>query len=180
MRLAVLAAVLLCALTGCASATPSPEAPAEFVLSSPDLDADGYLPEWAVGNAEGFCDGENRSPQLDWSGAPDGTKAFAITMTDPNYTPYIHWVVTGLGADVDSVASSPDGQIAGAVLGASGEGAGAPGTYVGPCVVDNGYLYTVYALDEEIEGAADTTLLDFVDLTMDHVLATAELEIKRH
>jgi phosphatidylethanolamine-binding protein (PEBP) family uncharacterized protein len=29
------------------------------------------------------CVGDNVSPQLSWSGAPDGTKSFALTMVDP-------------------------------------------------------------------------------------------------
>lgn len=178
--LAVLAAVAVLGLAACApTVEPAPEASAEveFVLSSPDLDAEGYLPEWAVGNAEGFCDGENRSPQLDWTGAPDGTAAYAVTMTDPNFPSYVHWVVSDIPGDTESLASAPDGQVETGVV---GRGGGGVGTYTGPCVVDNSYLYTVYALDEPVIGDSGTTLIDLSGLMADHVLATAELEIKRH
>ena len=30
------------------------------------------------------CAGDNVSPQLSWSNAPEGTKSFAITMYDPD------------------------------------------------------------------------------------------------
>jgi len=186
MRPTLLVAVLILGLSGCAPSEVSEPvdgtgAESGFVLSSPDLDDEGYLPEWAVGSAEPFCSGENRSPQLEWTGAPVGTAGFAVTMTDPNYAVYTHWLVTGISANETSLASTPDGLVENGVLGTSGEGAGTggPGVYVGPCVVDNGYLYTVYALDEPIVGESTTTLIDFSGLITDHVLATAELEIKR-
>ena len=50
-----------------------PEVPA-FSLESPDF-ADGEkLPDWAR------ADGGNRQPTLRWSGAPEGTKSFVITV----------------------------------------------------------------------------------------------------
>jgi len=190
MRTALIAAVVLLTLAGCASTeTPEPaddateaEAGVEFVLSSPDLDEEGYLPSWAVGSAGSFCNGENRSPRLEWENAPEGTAGFAVTMTDPNYPVYTHWIVTGIPADDDALESAAGGLVENGVLGTSGEGedTGGPGIYVGPCVVDNGYLYTVYALDEPVTGDADTTLIDFSGQITDHVLATAELEVKRH
>lgn len=178
----------LAACTSPAAPTPAPavengaEDPAGLTLSSPDLDAEGYLPDWAIGAAGGFCSGENRSPRLEWSTAPDGTAGFAVTMTDPNYPSYTHWIVTGIPASDDALESTPGGLVANGVLGTSGEGesTGGPGIYVGPCVVDNGYLYTVYALDEALVGDSATTFTDFASLIDGHVLEQADLEVKRH
>ena len=154
---------------------------AGLTLTSPDIDSDGYLPEWAVGAADGFCSGENRSPRLEWSTAPEGTAGFAVTMTDPNYPSYTHWIVTGIPASDDALESTPGGLVPNGVLGTSGEGegTGGPGIYVGPCVEDNGYLYTVYALDEALVGDSSTTFTDFTSLIDGHVLEQAELEAKR-
>lgn len=54
-----------------------PEVPV-FTLESPDFAEGGRLPDWSR------ADGENRAPTLRWSGAPEGTKSYAITLFDPD------------------------------------------------------------------------------------------------
>src|SRR5262249_1935462 len=56
-----------------------------FTLTSSTF-KDGTLMPKKVANKNAQnpnCVGDNVSPQLSWSGTPDGTKSFALTMVDP-------------------------------------------------------------------------------------------------
>ncbi|POA96714.1 YbhB/YbcL family Raf kinase inhibitor-like protein [Chromobacterium sinusclupearum] len=71
---------------------------------------------------KGFgCEGGNVSPQLSWSGAPAGTKSFAITAYDPDAptgSGWWHWTVVNLPANTHALAEG-----AGSTGGALPEGA---------------------------------------------------------
>lgn len=59
--------------------------------------------------------GSNVSPQVSWSGFPERTAGFAVSVFDPDapgVAGWFHWTVLDLGGDVTSLASgagSPDG-----------------------------------------------------------------------
>ena len=65
--------------------------------------------------AEPGIGGQNVSPSLSWSEAPEGTRSYAITCFDPDApsgSGWWHWVITDIPADVTSLAEGaplPDG-----------------------------------------------------------------------
>lgn len=57
-------------------------------------------------------EGKNVSPQLAWSGAPAGTKSFAIMAYDPDAptgSGWWHWTVFNVPANVSEVATGASG-----------------------------------------------------------------------
>lgn len=136
------------------------------VISNSFKDGD-YLPkDYILSQAFGFgCAGGNTSPHLKWSGAPDGTKSFAITCFDPDAptgSGFWHWLMVNIPANVTELAA---GAGSGGTL---PQGAlmtrtdfGKPG-YGGPCPPEGDhphrYFFTVFAVGKDkIEVGADTS-----------------------
>src|SRR6266550_16651 len=82
-------------------------APAHFSVSAPDLESKGRITAAHVFNGMG-CAGQNASPALNWSGAPAGTKSFAVTAYDPDAptgSGWWHWVMYNIPADATGLAA---------------------------------------------------------------------------
>jgi Raf kinase inhibitor-like YbhB/YbcL family protein len=138
------------------SPDPYPLLPAvpSFTVTSADI-TDGQPVKDDQVNALG-----DTSPQLSWSGAPDGTQSYTVTCFDPDApTPsgFWHWVLVDLPADVTSLDA-----------GAGAEGASLPGNAF-MCRNDGGskafmgaappqgdqvhrYFYVVHAVKDETLG----------------------------
>lgn len=98
------------------------------------------------------CAGGNVSPQLSWSGAPEGTRSFAVTCYDPDAptgSGFWHWVVANIPADVTSLDAGASGK--GMPKGAleTRTDTGQTG-YAGPCPPEGDhphrYIFTVHAV----------------------------------
>jgi Raf kinase inhibitor-like YbhB/YbcL family protein len=122
-----------------------------LTLTSLDIKPGGKIAdEQAFNGAD--CTGKNVSPALGWTGAPKGTKSFAVSMHDPDASAggFWHWWVANLPADATGL---PKGASSGTGLPASAlqvrNDFGAVG-YGGPCPPEgkpHRYQITVYALD---------------------------------
>ena len=73
-----------------------------FALMSPDLQPNAMMPQSFEFNGMG-CTGDNKSPVMRWSGAPAGTKSFALTAYDPDAptgSGWWHWCVVNIPGNV--------------------------------------------------------------------------------
>lgn len=79
-----------------------------FVLTSPTIKPDSTLGNDQVFNGFG-CTGGNLSPALQWSGAPEGTKSYALTVYDPDAptgSGWWHWMVYNLPATTGALPAN--------------------------------------------------------------------------
>jgi phosphatidylethanolamine-binding protein (PEBP) family uncharacterized protein len=152
----------------------SPPASNDFVLRSPAVAEGGMLPKDYTG------DGSSATLPLEWSGAPAGTRSFAVIMhhvPGPGTTKW-YWVLYNIPAGVTSLPRNVQG------IGRLGnnsvnrELAFAPPHSKGPG--PKKYTYTVYALAvaPRISVAPEDVSRDvLLSAIKDSILATAELNV---
>jgi Raf kinase inhibitor-like YbhB/YbcL family protein len=123
-----------------------------FRLSSTTFAAGAALPDSTVLNGLD-CHGANASPALQWSGAPAGTKSFALILDDyeARYADgFIHWAAYNIPATTTSLrenAGATEGDFAG---GRHAYNDFLRRRYDGPCPPEgpaHKYRFTVFALD---------------------------------
>jgi Raf kinase inhibitor-like YbhB/YbcL family protein len=128
-----------------------------FTLTSTTF-KDGAIMPKKVANANPTnpnCVGENVSPQFSWSGAPDGTKSFAMTMVDPEGrggTGVYHWLAYGIPTDVTSFAEGEVSRLSDKYVG--GRSTQGVATYTGPCTPPGSphhYTFVIIATDIDAE-----------------------------
>lgn len=127
--------------------------------------------------------GENVSPALSWTGAPAGTRSFAVILRDPDANNFVHWVIynipgnaTGLPEGVAAGASvTAPASIAGAVQGPMGM---RQTNYFGPrppAGAPHRYIFTVYALDLAPSQAAGLNAAALTTAMEGHILAQGQI-----
>jgi Raf kinase inhibitor-like YbhB/YbcL family protein len=139
---------------------------AGFTLTSPDIKPNSTIDKKFEANVFG-CSGENKSPALKWSGAPQGTRSFAVTVYDPDAptgSGFWHWFVYNIPANVTELPANAGAQGGanlpkGAVMNRIDYGVSAWG---GLCPPEGDkphrYIFTVYALKvDKLDVPADAT-----------------------
>ncbi len=125
------------------------------------------------------CDGRDLSPPLQWTGAPPGTRSFALISDDPDAPvgTWVHWVVWNIPSSMNSLEENlpkkdtlPGGIRQGTTdfrrIG-----------YGGPCPPSgtHRYYFKLYALDTVLELPPTTTKAQLEKVMKGHVLAQVEL-----
>jgi Raf kinase inhibitor-like YbhB/YbcL family protein len=160
-----------------------PQVPS-FTVSSSDCSDGAALASPQVSGVMG-AGGQDRSPQLTWSGFPEGTKSFAVTVYDPDAptaSGFWHWVVTNIPASVTELpagAGDKDGPNLPAGTVQHRNDAGFPG-YIGAAPPaghgPHRYYFVVHALDVEDLGVPAEASPAFVGFNLyGHTLARGTL-----
>ena len=148
----------------------------DITVRSAQFQDGGEIP---LSAAHSLVGGQNESPQLSWSGVPQGTKSIAITCWDPDAPTTVgfsHWVRVGISPAIESLDEGSgtergDWQDGITDWGETGYGGMAPP----PGDPAHHYHFTVYALDAEAKdlGLDDhATYAKFRFLVRGHVLGS--------
>lgn len=161
-------------------APEAPKAGASMKVSSKSFREGSAIP---MDNVFTGCGGKNVSPQLSWTGAPAGTKSFAITCFDPDAptgSGYWHWLAFNIPATVTSIDAGA-GTDKSPANGKSGYSDFGMSAYGGPCPpkgdIPHRYIFTVFALDvDSIQSAGEKTTGATLNFMMrGHVLASGTI-----
>jgi Raf kinase inhibitor-like YbhB/YbcL family protein len=170
-KIAIAGAVLLCSSLGAISSYAE-----SFSISSPAFTDGGKLPK------KYSCNGDDVSPPLTISGAPEGTKSFVLIMDDPDAPSgtWIHWVVYNLPGTTTEIAENApkkhtwdDGTM-------QGRNSWSDANYGGACPPDgqHRYYFKVYALDKVLDLKKKSSLRKVKKAMKKHILAEAKLMAK--
>ena len=148
-----------------------------FMLTSSAFKHQGEIPRRYT------CEGEDVSPPLAWSEAPEGAKRFALIVDDPDAPDpkaprmtWVHWVLYNLPA---TLAALPEGMKREALPSGTQEGKNDWNHtgYGGPCppIGRHRYFHKLYAIDTVLPDLKTPTKASLEAAMAGHVLAQAEL-----
>jgi Raf kinase inhibitor-like YbhB/YbcL family protein len=140
----------------------------DFALTSPAFGDGEPIPRRHT------CEGDDFSPPLQWSGPPEGTRAFALIMDDPDAPggTFTHWVAWGIAPDAGGLAE-------GEAAPAEGRNDFGKRGYRGPCPPrghgPHRYVFRLYALDGDLDARAGARRDEVEQAARARELAGAEL-----
>jgi Raf kinase inhibitor-like YbhB/YbcL family protein len=154
--------------------TPQKGAPSmTFTLRSSDFANGGEIPRRFT------CDGEDRSPTLEWSDAPAGTKSFALIADDPDAPAgtWVHWVIFNIPGGVHSLTGGVEQKEQLADGTRQGRNDFRKTGYNGPCPPPgkpHRYFFKLYALSTDLALAPGATKSEVERAVEGHTLGRAE------
>jgi len=155
-------------------ATQTPGTSGSFILCSSEVAYGGTLPVEYTG------DGDGATLPLEWSGAPEETKSYAVIMhhIDPEEKIKWYWILYNIPANVQSLPRNVNGVGTLGNNSVNGLTEYAPPHSSGPG--PKTYIYTVYALSEMLELSVPATEVSrdvLLDAMENLILASAELQV---
>jgi len=144
-----------------------------LTLTSPAFPHEGEIP------LDCTCDGHDLAPTLAWTGAPVGTKSFALIVDDPDAPDprapkmtYVHWVLYDIPASVAELrgGATPAGA-------RDGLNDWKRTGYGGPCppIGRHRYYFKLYALDTTLGDLNTPPKPRLLQAMQGHILASTEL-----
>lgn len=146
----------------------------DMQLASPAFEQDGKIPDKYTG------EGEDVSPALAWSGAPDSTQSFAVICHDPDAPlltkrgtyGFVHWVLYNIPASVNRLEEGTQALTSGKNdFGKQGYGGPMPPSGHGV----HRYYFWVLAMDKELDLPAGLSLWELLEQIEPHVIGMNRL-----
>ena len=144
-------------------------------LKSAAFENGGFIP------SKYTCDGENINPQLEWSGAPENTKSFALIVDDPDVPEQVrsdrhftHWLLYNIAPDTNRIDEN-------SAPGTQGRNDAGQNAYIGPCPptqfesTEHRYFFKLYALSENLNLPEGLTQAELEEAIKDYILDEAVL-----
>ena len=159
-----------CGLLGGLSTTRL-ASPASLTVTSPVFAADLPLPALYT------CHGAGLSPPLQWSGATQTAKSFAIVVDDSQapISPYVYWIVFDVSPTTVAIGQNQLPTGAKQAKNSAGEA-----SYHPPCPIGSShqFRFTVYALNSVINLPSGADLRAVWSAIAGHVIAAGRLTTK--
>lgn len=145
----------------------------DMTLRSSAFEDGGPIPEKYTG------EGDDVSPPLSWSDAPDGTRSFAVICHDPDaplVSPgtygFVHWVLYGIPGDVSELPEGTNKYSPGKNnFDKSGYGGPMPPNGHGA----HHYFFWLLALNRELDHASGLTMWQLLEEVEPHVIGMNRL-----
>jgi Raf kinase inhibitor-like YbhB/YbcL family protein len=148
-----------------------------FELRSPSFAAMDEIPRRHT------CEGEDASPELRWSGVPEGTKSLVLIVDDPDAPDpaaprmtWVHWLLYDIPPDAARLSEGvPVDELPRGTR--QGRNDWKRSGYGGPCppIGRHRYFHKLYALGEELGDLAEPAKAELERAMRGKVLAEAEL-----
>lgn len=157
----------------------------DFSLKSSSLSSSDLMPNHYVFNGQG-CHGDNVSPHLEWQGAPEGTKSFALTVHDPDAPVeggWRHWTVLNIPSEINQLEEGASNKHRLPPQAVEVENDYGQVGYGGPCPPKGDrphrYVFTLYALKtEHLEINSDADRVSVETSLQNNMISKASFTIR--